>query len=858
VAEEVVADVEALLQALTIEEMAALTAGDDFFSTVAVDRLGIQKIHLTDGPNGARGLSFPGLGGPAATCIPCGSAIGASWNLALAAELGELLARETLDRGCRGLLAPTVNLHRSPLAGRNFECYSEDPLLSGRLAVGYIRGLQSLGVFATVKHFVANDAEFERGTINSIVDERSLRELYLLPFELAVRDGGALALMTSYNRLNGRWLTEQPEFLTALLRDEWGFQGLVMTDWYATANTVTSMGAGLSLEMPGPGRALGTEVLAAIEDGRVDKADLEKAVGDYLRALDFIGALDSPPPPNDPQPPTPEVLDLLRRASAETMVLFTNDGTLPLEPASLSRVAVIGAHATRPRIHGGGSAAVIPHRLESILDTLAVALGDDVEITYARGCEPDMSPLVLGNGALHAPAGFEVDLYAGLEFQGDVIQRKTIDDLRMFVLNSMAQGWPDGEWSARVRGTVVPADSGVFQLAMAQAGKARLMINGALVLDGFTTAPPLGGTDFFGQASVDMLGEVTLEAGVPVEVVVEYARTAGSMGGVRVGFRTIAADELIERAVAAAASTEVALVFVGTSEEWETETRDRESMNLPGRQEELIRRVAAVNPRTVVVVNAGAPVDLSWAGEVAAVVQTWFGGQEMPAAIADVLVGLAEPGGRLATTIPMRLEHSPSHDNFPGENGDLRYGEGLFMGYRGFDHRCIEPRFAFGHGLSYTTFALGVPTLSADVFEPGGQLDISVPVTNTGSRAGSQVVQCYVAPINPRLPRPPKELKAFGKVFLEPGETAQVEMALDDRSFAYWDSGDPDWQEVSGRSHIMFITDHSERAQRRQAGWQVDPGEYDVLIGTGSDEITSSRSVSILSPRGDGPAQIDD
>ena len=258
------ADVKALVDALTLEEKATLTAGEDLFSTAAVERLGIPKVQVTDGPSGARGSGLPGAGGPPSTCIPCGSAIGASWNPELARSLGALVGREALDRGCRGLLAPTVNLHRSPLAGRNFECYSEDPLLSGRLAAGYVRGVQSEGVFATVKHFVGNEAEFERGSISSVIDERALRELYLLPFEIAIREGGALAIMTAYNRLNGRWLTQQPAFLLDLLRGEWGFEGLVMTDWFAVAETTLSLGAGLDLEMPGPGRALGPAVLAPL------------------------------------------------------------------------------------------------------------------------------------------------------------------------------------------------------------------------------------------------------------------------------------------------------------------------------------------------------------------------------------------------------------------------------------------------------------------------------------------------------------------------------------------------------------------------------------------------------------------
>ena len=344
-------------------------------STVAVERLGIPKVHVTDGPNGARGNSFPGVGGPPSTCIPCGSAIGATWNPLTAEALGALVGREALDRGCRGLLAPTVNLHRSPLAGRNFECYSEDPLLSGALAAGYVRGVQSNGVFATVKHFVGNDAEFERSSINSVIDERALRELYLVPFEVAVREGGALAIMTAYNRLNGRWLTQQREYLFDLLREEWGFEGLVMTDWFAVTETTTSLGSGLDLEMPGPARGLGSAVVTAINEGGVDEADLDAAVSRLLGGFERIGALDAPEPVVDPKAPSPVDVALLRQAAAESIVLLRNDGILPLTSLSPTRVTVIGPHAVAPTIMGGGSAQVTPHSAAGLLESLAARCG---------------------------------------------------------------------------------------------------------------------------------------------------------------------------------------------------------------------------------------------------------------------------------------------------------------------------------------------------------------------------------------------------------------------------------------------------------------------------------------------------
>ncbi|MGP0031606.1 MAG: glycoside hydrolase family 3 protein [Acidimicrobiales bacterium] len=847
-------DIEALVGALTLEEKAALTAGEDMMSTPAIERLGLPKIRVTDGPSGARGPSFPGLGGPSSTCIPCGSAIGASWNPLLAQQLGALVGREALDRGCKGLLAPTVNLHRHPLAGRNFECYSEDPLLSGRLAAGYVRGVQSNGVFATVKHFVGNDAEFERGSISSVIDERSLRELYLLPFEMAVREGGALGIMTAYNRLNGRWLTERPEMLSDLLRGEWGFEGLVMTDWFAVADTTQSLRAGLDLEMPGPGRAIGSAVVPAVTDGRVKGSDLDAAVRRLLHTYDRIGALDGPTPDVNPLPPSPADLDLLRRAGAEATVLLSNDGTLPLDPSSLRRVAIVGPHATAPCVVGGGSASMVTPRLRTPRESISALLLPGTEVLHERGCEADLSATPIGDRVLVSPGGFDAEFFAGSDCSGEVVKRQHLDTLRLAVYQSMPDDQLPDEWSVRVRGTVVPEEDGRFQVALSQSGRARVLIDGETVLDGFEHPPPPGGSDFFGMGSRDLTAELDLTRGVPVELHVEFARADATLGGFRVGFRTLDGDGLLERAVAAAAAADVAVVVVGTTAEWETEGRDRSSFALPGRQPELIGRVTAVNDRTVVVVNAGAPVDLSWADDAAAVLQCGLGGQEVSAAIAGVLMGELEPGGRLPTTIPVCLEHCPSYDNFPGENGELRYGEGLFMGYRGYEHRRIAPRFAFGHGLSYTSFSLGEPELSARTLSPDGAVTVSVPVTNTGTRSGSEVVQCYVAPVSPRLSRPLKELKAFAKVWLEPGGSCVAELRLDSRAFAYWDPGQSDWEEVRSRAFDMF-GDLSGRTERRPAGWQVDAGRYDLLVGRSSVEIAHTCRLEIAQPNDQGHDQ---
>jgi beta-glucosidase len=838
-------NVDEVLSELTLEEKTALTAGADFWSTVAIERVGIPAVQMTDGPSGARGANIPGVGGVASVCIPCGSAMGATWNPALAERVGALVGREARDRACRVLLAPTVNLHRSPLAGRNFECYSEDPLLSGALAASFVRGVQSRGVIATVKHLVGNEAEFERGSISSVIDERALRELYLVPFERAVRDGGALAVMTSYNRLNGKWNTERPELLLDLLRGEWGFGGIVMTDWFGVVDTAVSAGAGLDLEMPGPGRAFGPALSAAVEAGDVDESSVDEMVRRLLSTFDRFGILDSPLPAVAPAGDLPEDRALVRRAAVESTVLLRNDGLLPLPPSVLRRVAVVGPNANAPRIMGGGSSQVLPHAVETPLAALRAALGAGVDVVHERGCVIDRSARPIGGRGLDAPEGFDVEV---VDAEGRAVAHSSLPDTKFLYFEPPDAAIAAGDaWSLRVTGTVVPEETGRYDLALAQAGATRVTIGGSVVLDGVADPPPPGGSEFFGLASTDLAGGVDLVAGQPVDVLVEFAAPAGGFAsGARVGFRLPEPDDLMERAVAACRDADVAVVVAGTSEEWESEGRDRTSFALPGRQDELVRRVAGACARTVVVVNAGAPVDLPWADDVAAVLQCWFGGEEMGPAIADVLVGAAEPGGRLATTVPVRIEHNPAYDNFPGENGELRYGEGVFMGYRGYDHRCLPARFPFGHGLGYTAFAIDEPVLPSTAFRVGDRLEVRVPVTNTGGRRGSEVVQCYVAPVGrTRLARPPKELKAFAKVELDPGESTVVTLTLDDRAFAYWDPGQRDWEAIQPRRAQLAAVEAGISQDRRAPGWQVDPGAYLLLVGRSSADLPHAVEVVV-------------
>ncbi len=832
-------DISKLVAEMTLAEKASLTAGADLWSTAAVERLGIPSVFVTDGPNGARGPSLPEFVGgegesPKAVCVPCGSALGATWDPELVGRVGALLGDEARTKACRVLLAPTVNLHRSPLWGRNFEGYSEDPLLTGVVAAAFIRGAQSQGVATTVKHFAGNESETERMTADSVIDERTLRELYLVPFEMAVRDGGALGVMTGYNRLNGSWGADNEWLLKSVLRDEWGFDGFVISDWYAFGDTASAASAGMDLAMPGPDRWYGSFLQAEVERGEVDESLVDATVTRLLTVLDRVGALDDPPGQVPGSIERPEHRALAREAATAATVLLVNDGVLPLDVGGLRTLAVIGPNAADTAIMGGGSAQLSAHRATSVLDAFTERFGDRVEILHERGVDTTRHLPAIAEGLVTRAGepGWELELIDGPDLAGEVIERKHRDDTELWFFGppSPALG---ATFSIRALGTFTPSVSGAWQVSLSHAGRARLLLDGDVVLDGLSREVPPGPT-FLGQGSDEPIVTVEFEAGRKVELVVEFANVSGRMlSGVKVGARPAPPTDLIERAVAAAARADAVVVVVGTNKEWEAEGHDRETMNLPGGQDELIERVLEVHPDAVVVVNAGAPVAMPWTDRARAVVFGWFGGQEMGDAVVDVLVGDAEPAGRLPMTFPVLLEHNPSYGNFPAENGETVYGEGLLMGYRWYDTRSINTMFPFGSGGSYTQFEIGEPALSSRTFVPGSGLTVEAPVTNIGDRRGCEVVQCYVAPIAPRLMRPFKELKAFAKIWLDPGETATVTLDLDDRSFAYWDPGDPDAL-ADPAIDTWMTASRPPTGLPPTPGWVIDPGRYELHIGRSS------------------------
>lgn len=809
-------DVDALLARLTPSELASLTAGADFWSVAGLPQHGVPVVRVTDGPNGARGAALLGAGRVSALCVPCGSALGATWDPELVAEVGQVLGEEARTKGARVLLAPTVNLPRNPLFGRSFECFSEDPLLTGLLAAAYVRGVQSRGVAATVKHFVANETEHLRTTSSSDVDERALRELYLVPFEHAVR-AGAMAVMTSYNRVNGDWVTESPA-LMAWLREEQGFDGVVMTDWFGIGSP-GSAALGVDLQMPGPARFFGPGL-----EEQVPAEVLGAMARRWLTLVDRLGAWDDQPVAERAED-DPGRRAVARRAAAAGTVLLHNDGTLPLQRKA--RVALIGPHAVTAHVMGGGSAQLRPHRVRTLAEEL-VARG--LDLTVAPGC------LLDGGGRPLAVPFATTFRDAGGAVVGETVER----DGRLLWFTEPVEGLDPDAFTFRATGVLTPAATGLHRFTLTQAGRARVSVGGTVVLDG-VTAPPPAGPGLFGLGSQEIGVDVDLREGEPVEVVVEYSSEASViLHGVEVGLLP-PVDGLLERALAAAETAEVAVVVVGTSDTWESEGHDRRSLDLPGDQAELVRQVCAVNPHTVVVVVAGAPVDLSCADGAAAVVLPWLGGEEAAGAVADVLLGEAEPGGRLPVSWPERIEHCPSYGSFPGEGDRVRYAEGVLSGYRWYDTRRLPTCWLFGHGGSYTSFAWGEPRVDGTVIE--------LEVTNTGTRSGSEVVQAYVEPPPGPLLRPRRELKAFAKAHLAPGESTVVRLVLDDRAFAAWDPGRPEREALQSRLGDAAVVPAGEDLPVREAGWWVEEGTYLVHLSRSLADVVTTVEVALTGSR---------
>lgn len=811
-------DIENLITQMTVEEKISMLAGKDLWHTVPVPRLGIPSIRVTDGPNGARGSE--GSLAPRSVLIPVGIALGATWNTELVERVGQLLGDETKIKGAHILLAPTVNIHRTPIAGRNFECFAEDPYLSGMIASAYVNGIQSKGVGACIKHFVCNDQEYQRNSMSSQVEERPLREIYLEPFRLAQQNAKPWSFMSGYNRVNGFFASENDHTLKDVLKGEWEFDGLVMSDWFGTY-TPQVPGGGLDLEMPGPARWMSAEVVRnALHAGDLTEDGLDDKVRRLLLTMERVGAFASPELQPDRSADLPEHRALVRETARETIVLLKNkDDILPLNVEKQKTIAVIGELARWPNLMGGGSSAVSPHYQVSPFDGIFRYVDERAEVVHSTGCfihkslpTPDLSVVTSEEGK----PGLTLRLYDNLDFSGKpAFERGTTDRL--------AHGWFDDSvpavtqerFSAQMTGFFTPTQSGLHTLGLASMGQSKFMLDGETIIDNWTTSVP----------NAEQMVKMQLEAGRTYKLAVDFKWEGNRVWrALRIGHLPPQSADPMGDAVALAKRADVVILLAGLTGDWEAEGYDRVNMDLPADQNELIKQVAAVNPNTIVVLNAGSPVTMPWIDSVAAVVEQWYNSQEAGNALADVLFGEVSPSGKLPTTFPKRLKDNPASINYPGENGEVLYGEGLFVGYRYYDAKDIDPLFPFGFGLSYTTFEYSNLKFSQTHFIEDQPIEVSVDVRNTGTRAGKEVVQLYVHDIKSALVRPEKELKAFAKVDLAPGETKTVTLRLDRQSFWYYNPA--------------------------RNGWGVEPGDFEILVGASSRDIRLRGDVTLLPNRG--------
>jgi beta-glucosidase len=810
------AEIAARLAQLSLEQKIRLMTASDIWALHAIPEIGLRRLVTSDGPAGVRGETWDERS-PSAN-VPSPTALAASWDPVRVERMGRLLASESRRKGVDVLLAPTVNLHRTPYGGRHFECFSEDPEVTAMIGVAYVQGLQAEGVAATVKHFVANDSETDRFSVNALVDERVLRELYLTPFERIVA-AGVWAVMAAYNKVSGTTMTENP-LQREVLKREWDFDGVIMSDWYATRSVAAAGEDLLDLAMPGPESPWTEWLLEAVQSGQISESAVDGHVLRILRLAARVGALDGLDAATPPARrwSDDELSAELRASSAAGMVLIKNDGVLPFEANSLRQVAVIGPNAATARTLGGGSATVFPSYVISPLQGLREVLADGVEIVHAiwvrssdrtEIASKDLLQLADGSGpgvevifldAENRELGRQRRQAASMMWWGPVQDGLTASDIDHVQL------------ATRLR---VP-ESGRYSIGTSGLGDFQLVIDGQMMFDETITLPPGADVVEAMMKPPQQLAVVELEAGRDTPVQLAFRPAGGTtLGGAEVVMLTVQLNAApvfdeqaeFERALSLAAESDVAVVVVGTNEEVESEGFDRTSLALPGRQDELVSAVAAANPRTVVVVNSGAPVLLPWVDEVAAVLVSWFPGQEFGNALADVLTGKVEPGGRLPVTWPSSEEGLPS---VMPVNGELPYDEGLLIGYRWYLATGRTPLFPFGHGLGYTTWAYEAMSVDGDT--------VTVRVRNTGNRPGREVAQLYASRPDSSLERVPRWLVGSAVVDAAAGEVANAAITVGRRNFRHWDS-----------------SDH---------GWMVEPGTYQLHAGRSVVDLPLTGEIS--------------
>jgi beta-glucosidase len=796
--------VESILGQMTLEEKIDMIGGVDGFFIRDLPRLGLPRLKMADGPLGVRNF------GPATT-MAAGIALAATWNPELVERVGAEIGRDARAKGVHFLLGPGVNIYRSPMNGRNFEYLGEDPYLASRIAVAYVKGVQSQGVSATIKHYMGNNSEFDRHNTDSVIDERTMREIYLPVFEAAVKEAHVGAVMDSYNLVNGTHATQNTFLNTDILKKEWGFDGVLMSDWFATYDGVAAANSGMDLEMPAGAFMNKKTLLPAIEHGQASATTIDDKVRRILRKAVQFGWLDHEQTELTIPRYNQQGRQVALEAARGSMVLLKNAGALlPLSKDKIKSIAVIGPDAYPAVPDGGGSARVQPFAAISFMEGLSNYLGTGAETYYSRGlptlgemAEATSFSTAPGNG----PPGLKAEYFADAELEGAPVLTHTEQHVN-FTAQSRAS-LPETTRSERWTGYYLPQSAGVYDVFVASTGEDggyyRLFVDDKLVFDNWKAAKAEANwTSFSFEAT-------------PHKVVLEH-RGRSAWLGARLRLGIMRHDAVVDpEASKLAALADAVVIAVGFDPETESEGADR-TFRLPPGQDELIQEMVAANKNTIVVITAGGAVDMNaWVDRVPAVLQAWYAGQEGGTALAEIIFGAVNPSGRLPVTFERREEDNPTHGSYYPEADGTRvvYKEGVFVGYRGYEHNGTKPLFAFGHGLSYTSFAyrnLKVGDFSTEYGKHSGKgFLVEFDLTNSGKREGAEVAQVYVGDSHAKLPRPVKELEGFARVSLRPGETRHVSLGFDLRALSYYD-----------------VTTKQ---------WRADPGDFDILVGRSSDQI---------------------
>jgi len=819
-----------LLNQMSLDEKISLLSGRGMYDTQNISRLNIPSLQLWDGPNGIRSNK-----NQPTTAFPVGVAMGATWNRSLIGELGKALGRECRASGVEVLLGPTVNIIRTPLGGRNFETFSEDPHLTGEIGVAYVKGLQSQHVGCSVKHYIANNQEKNRNSISAEVSERALREIYLPGYKKIVQEADPMSIMAAYNQINGVFASEHTYLIDEILRGVCGFEGVVLSDWGAVKSTIPSLTAGLDLEMPGPGNFYEKPLRKALKTGEISE---ELVNNSTLRMLELILKTSTL---NENINDTTYTLSnemkknraLARRVAEESIVLLKNEGgLLPINPDSIITIAVVGPNADRGIGQGGGSARVISQHNITPLDGIrSISTKHSIAVIAHKGVENHPTVPVIET-ALILPAegslesGLKGEYFKSPDFSGSPYKTVTDKVLRIFGLIEGVDSFASIKWT----GIFMAPQTGEYRFsANAGLGKAKIFLDHKQIR--FTEkSPPL----FGGRIPGARIGTIFLaEGNHPIRI--EYSARMNffmrlmlkllmpGMSDILENFRLLeigcrVPEPDMNAAIEAAKNADLTIIVAGTPDNYETEGDDRPSMELPGKQDEFIQAILGANENSVVVINSGSPVEMPWADKSRAIVQLWLPGQEGGTALANVLFGLINPSGKIPVTFPKILTDNPSFNNYPGDKV-VKYEEGLYVGYRHYESKQIETLFPFGHGLSYTRFDFDSFAAPKSV-KMGNEFQASLTITNVGDVSGSEVVQLYIKDVTASVDRPFKELKGFSKVHLQPGESKLVSFAINEQDLSFFDTG--------------------------QGKWVAEPGEFVLLVGNSSKEIKIQQTIYLI------------